>query len=447
MSGKHAPPPAADGGGGLGLKELIAMGVGGMVGGGIFSVLGLSVGMAGHAAPLAFALGGLVALLTGLSYARLGLAFRSEGGSFTYLEHAFRHPNVAGLGGWLLLAGYIGTLALYAYTFGVYGGAMLGAPEHGAPMQHLLASGVLLLFLGVNLYGVKAAGRTEDVIVMVKVIILSLFAAAGLVFVRADRLLPVFDKGAAGLLMGAALVFVAYEGFELIPNAVREMERPERDLARGILISIAVTATIYVLVSLVAVGNLSAEAIDREKEYALAAAAEPFLGRAGYLLIGLGALLSTASAINATLFGTARLGKAMARDEALPKVFSHRERTRDIPWVSLCAITAATLLFANLGDLTMISSFASATFLLIFAAINLAALRLRKRIGLAAAPPLAGLALAFASWLTLGGYLWLHDRETLWAIALAYLAIAAAELLFSERRLLFKARGGPEPAD
>ncbi len=95
--GSDAPP----GDGKLGLKELVAMGVGGMVGGGIFSVLGLSVAMAGHAAPIAFALGGLVALLTGMSYARLGLAFRSDGGSFTYLEHAFRHPNIAGLGGWL----------------------------------------------------------------------------------------------------------------------------------------------------------------------------------------------------------------------------------------------------------------------------------------------------------------------------------------------------------
>ena len=395
--------------------------------------------MAGHAAPIAFALGGLVALLTGLSYARLGLTFHSDGGSFTYLEHAFRHPNIAGLGGWLLLAGYIGTLALYAYTFGVYGGAMLGDVDHGSPMQHLLESGVLLVFLGVNLYGVKAAGRTEDVIVMVKVIILSLFAVVGLVYVEADRLLPVFDQGAGGLLMGAALIFVAYEGFELIPNAVHEMECPERNLARGILISIIVTTTIYVLVSLVSVGSLSTEVIDEYKEYALAVAARPFLGQAGYLLIGLGALLSTASAINATLFGTARLGKVMARDEALPRVFSHRERTRDIPWVSLCVITAMTLLFVNLGDLTMISSFASATFLMIFAAINLAALRLRARIGIAPALPLAGLTLAFASWLVLGGYLWLHDREALSGVGLSYLAIATAEFLFSERRLLFKA--------
>ncbi|HHM23594.1 MAG TPA: amino acid permease, partial [Bacteroidetes bacterium] len=89
----------------LGLKELVAIGVGGMVGGGIFSVLGLSVGMAGHAAPLAFAIGGCIALLTGYSYSKLGLAFRSDGGSFTYMEKSFKNQNIAAIGGWMLLVG------------------------------------------------------------------------------------------------------------------------------------------------------------------------------------------------------------------------------------------------------------------------------------------------------------------------------------------------------
>ena len=240
----------------LGLKELVAMGVGGMVGGGIFSVLGLSVGLAGHAAPLAFGLGGVIALLTGLCYARLGLSFHSDGGSFTYLEHAFRHQNVAALGGWLLVAGYVGTLALYAYTFGVYGAAMLGAQQAHTGARLLLSAFVLLAFLGVNLYGVKASGNTEDVIVLLKVLLLSLFAVVGLFNLKADHLLPFFNQGGQGLVMGAALIFVAYEGFELIPNAVNEMQDVPRNLPRSILISIGITTVIYILVSLVAVGTL-----------------------------------------------------------------------------------------------------------------------------------------------------------------------------------------------
>ena len=148
----------------LTLKELIAMGVGGMVGGGIFSVLGLSVGLAGHAAPIAFLIGGIIAILTGYSYSKLGLRFRSDGGSFTYMEKSVKNQNLAAIGGWLLLVGYIGTLALYSYTFGVYGTAMAGNTQYSSTIHHFLASFVILLFLGINLYGIKAAGHTEVLI-------------------------------------------------------------------------------------------------------------------------------------------------------------------------------------------------------------------------------------------------------------------------------------------
>ncbi|OCC15494.1 amino acid transporter [Dissulfuribacter thermophilus] len=419
----------------LGLRELIAIGVGGMVGGGIFSVLGLSVALSGHAAPLAFSLGAVIALITGMSYSRLGLCFRDDGGSFTYLEHAFKSKNIAGIGGWLLITGYIGTLALYAFTFGVYGTAMLGGTE---VIHHVLETFILLLFLGVNLYGVQAAGKTEDIIVIIKVLILGLFAVAGLVFMKPENIFPIINKGTSGILMGAALIFVAYEGFELIPNAVNEMKNPEKDLARGIMIAIIITAIIYFIVSLVAVGNLTPEDIKKYKEYALAVAAKPFLGQAGFTLIGLGALLSTASAINATLFGTARLGMVMAQEKDLPKVFSYRERSKDIPYVSLIFITVVTIIFVNTTNLSIISSFASSTFLLTFVGINGAAMKLRDRIKISVGIPLTGLILSGASWLVLIVYLWRTDFKALTWIGAFYLAVIVAELIFSKRRLILR---------
>jgi len=414
------------------------MGVGAMVGGGIFSVLGLAIGQAGHAAPLAFALGGVIALLTGYSYTRLGLAFHSDGGSFTYLEHAFRTRNIAGLGGWLLLAGYIGTMALYAYTFGIYGAALLGNMGRLPLTHHLLASLVLLLFLWINLTGVKETGTAELLIVMVKVLILALFAVLGLSHVQSDHLLPFFDHGTGGLIMGAALIFVAYEGFELIPNAVNEMQDPQRNLGRGIFWSIAITIVIYVLVALVAVGNLTPEEVSRYKEYALAVAAKPFLGEWGFVLIGVAALFSTASAINATLFGTARLASVMASEESLPPAFAFRRLRSDIPWFSLVAITVVTLLFVNLADLTMISSFASSTFLLIFAAINLSAFRLRKAIGVHGLVAISGFLLSLLSWLALVFYLWRNQTAAIHGIGLAYGVLLVAELCFSQRRRFFR---------
>jgi amino acid transporter len=231
---------------------------------------------------------------------------------------------------------------------------------------------------------------------------------------------------------------VAYEGFELIPNALNEMENPHRDLGNAIFISIAITTVIYIIVSLVAVGNLMPEEISRYKEYALAVAARPFLGKAGFMLVSLGALLSTASAINATLFGTARLGMVMAQESELPQVFSHKERTKDIPYISLLFITATSVLFVNTTDLTIISSFASSIFLLVFAAINLSAIRLRKRISMNMFIPLAGILLSLASWVILCVYLFRRDLRSLIWIGALYLCVIVAELFFSERKLFFK---------
>ncbi len=420
----------------LGLKELIAMGVGGMVGGGIFSVLGLSADLAGHGAFIAFGLGGIIALLTGWSYSKLGLSYKSEGGSFTYLEKAFSNQNIAALGGWLLIVGYIGTLSLYAYTFGVYAKAMLDDGTYSIALQHLFESGILLTFLGVNLYGVKAAGHTEDIIVIIKVIILSLFAVIGLFYIKSNHVLPIFSNGEMGVLMGAALIFVAYEGFELIPNAINETKNPNKNIPRAIMYSIIITIFIYILVSLVAVGNLTPHEIVKYKEDALAIAAKPFLGNAGFLLISLGALLSTSSAINATLFGTARLGKVMSEQKALPKLFSMRERTKNIPWVSLLLISIITIIFVNIGDLTIISSFSSSSFLLIFASINLSAFKLKKDIKISYLLPLTGLILCMISWFTLIYYLWEHNKNSLLMIGLFYLSIIILEFIFSKRRML-----------
>ncbi|HED08978.1 MAG TPA: amino acid permease, partial [Ignavibacteria bacterium] len=362
--------------------------------------------------------------------------FHSDGGSFTYLEHAFKNKNVAGIGGWLLIAGYVGTMALYSYTFGAYGNAMLGSTNNW--IQNILASVVLLIFLGINLYGVKAAGSTEDLIVLVKVLILSFFSIAGFFYVNSDHLLPVFNQGFSNVLMGAALIFVAYEGFELIPNAVNEMKDPKKNLGKGIVYSIIITVVIYILVSFVAVGNLTSAEINKYNEYALAVAAKPFLGQAGFFLIGLGAILSTASAINATLFGTARLTMVMAQEKDLPKIFSFKERTKEIPYVSLLTITGVTIIFVNISNLAIISSFASSTFLLIFIFINLSALKLHKVLGIKRYIPILGFSLALLSWIVLIVYLSKTNFTSFVYLGSFYVVIILMELIFSKRNVFKK---------
>lgn len=362
----------------LGLKELTAIGIGGMVGGGIFSVLGVAIEISGNAAFLAFFLGGLIAGATGYSYAKLSSRYRSDGGSFTYLEMAFENRHIGGIGGWVLFSGYIGTISLYAFTFGAYGAAMAGLA--GDPLtHHFLSGGIVVLFVLLNLRGVREMGEAEDLIVAAKLIILTTFIAVGIFYVRPENMAPLLNRGVASVVVGSALIFVAYEGFELISNAVNEAENPRKDIPKAIFASVALVCVLYILIAYVALGNLTLQEIQRYQEYALAQAARPFFGEAGFLLIGLAALLSTASAINATIFGTSRLGYVLSKEKELPRAFSLKEKD-DIPYVSVLVIGFLTLLLSNTGSLILIASFSSAVFLSVFLLVNLAALKLQKEI-------------------------------------------------------------------
>lgn len=421
----------------FGLKELIAIGVGGMIGGGIFSVLGLAVDISGHAAPLAFAVGSIIALAAGYSYIKLALTFRNDGASFTYLERAFpNQPNVAGIAGWTVIVGYIGTLALYAFTFGAYGADLFGQAGSGV-VRMFLSLSVLLFFMLVNLYGVKASGETEDIIVYTKIILLAIFAGIGLFFVKGEFILPLINKGTSSIFLGGALIFVAYEGFQLITNAVCETENPQKNIARGIYGSIIITSVIYIVISIVAVGNLSQEAFYAAKEYALAAAAEPVLGNAGRVLIGVAALLATSSAINGTVFGASRMMAEMSTEEKMPNAFSFRNRTK-VPWVAIVILTALASMFTLINGLEMIASFSSMTFLLVSVGVSIANLRLRERTKSNLVLILIGLILMLTTIVLLVVYLWSNSRNTLLWILFFYLTVMIVEFLFSKRNIFKK---------
>lgn len=416
----------------LGLPELIAIGVGGMIGGGIFSVLGIAVRLAGHAAPLAFVLGSLVALVAGYSYVKLALGCRSDGASFTYLERAFpMNPNIAGIAGWVVVVGYVGTLALYAFTFGAYGSHLLGSAA-STPVRVALSAGVLLFFMVVNLWGTRASGRVEDLVVYTKVTLLGVFAAAGLTTVRSTNLTPVFDRGPSSVFVAGAMIFVAFEGFQLITNAVLETHDAERNIPRGIYGSITVTSIIYVTVAVVALGNLTVPELVEAEEYALARAGGPALGTAGVLLVDVAALLATSSAINATAFGASRMMAEMALKRRMPLAFSFRSRTR-VPWIAVVVLTALALVFTALGSLETIAAFSSLTFLLVSIGVSVANYRLRRETSSNRWIVLLGIVLMLTTVALLAQHLWSQDRSTLIWVSGLFGSIAVMEIVFFER--------------
>jgi hypothetical protein len=351
----------------MGYWSTVAMGVGGMVGGGIFAVLGLSVQLTRGAAPIAFGLAGLVALVTAYSYTRLSLTYPNEGGTVAFMDNAFGANLLTGTVNILLWLSYIVMLSLYAYAFGSYGAASFSG-ETQLIWKHVLISASIVGITALNLLSAKVIGEAEEWIVAVKVTILLFFVAVGAWFIDPARLAPSQWAAPLPIVAGGMIVFLAYEGFELIANAAADVRDPAKTLPRAFYSAVIFVILLYILVSVVTVGNLSVGEIVAAKDYALAAAGRPFLGQTGYLLITIAALLSTASAINATLYGAARLSYMIAKDGELPAVLERKVWHR--PAEGLLITAAATLLIANFFDLASISMMGSAGFLLIFCAVN-----------------------------------------------------------------------------
>ncbi len=414
----------------LGPIELIAMGVGGMIGGGIFSVLGLAVQISGNGAWLAFAVGALVALAAGYSYLKLALAFPSDGAGFTYVERGWPdRPFFATLTGWTVIVGYVGTLALYAFTFGVYGADLLGRTGNGRLVADLLAAAVLFFFLIVNLRGPRTSGIAEDLVVYAKILLLAVFAIAGFVNIDKTNLVPVLDRGVAGVFVAGAMVFVAYEGFQLINSAVEETRDPRRDVPIGIYGSILIVSAIYVALAVVGLGTLGARGLVAHREYALAEAARPVLGEAGTVLVALAALLATSSAINATVFGAARLMAQMGEEGKMPARLARRNAA-GAPATAVRLLTLAALALTLLGGLEIITAFASVTFLLVSIAVTLANLKLRRTTGAKAVPCLAGLALMGATIALVVIHLMRERPDLLFAIVSFHAATATASFVW-----------------
>jgi amino acid transporter len=331
--------------------------------------LGLSVQLTRGAAPIAFFIAGLVALVTAYSYTRLSLAYPNEGGTVAFMDNAFGPGLLTGAVNILLWLSYIVMLSLYSYAFGSYGAALFPG-ESPFFLKHVLITAIILAIAGLNLLSAKAIGEVEEWIVGIKIAILLLFVAVGVISVDPARLEPRQWPAPLPVVAGAMIVFLAYEGFELIANTAADVRSPEKTLPRAFYSAVIFVILLYVLVSAVTVGNLPVDRIVAAKDYALAAAARPFLGGSGYLMITVAALLSTASAINATLYGAARLSYIIAKDGELPEILERKIWHK--PAEGLLITTGATLLIANLFDLASISMMGSAGFLLIFAAVNTA---------------------------------------------------------------------------
>ncbi|WP_445737472.1 APC family permease [Mariniflexile sp.] len=356
----------------IGLREAISIGIGGMVGGGIFAVLGLAVSLAKGGTPVAFLFAGLIALLTAYSYAKLSKKFPSNGGTVKFVHQQFGNGVFAGGINNLLWISYIVMLALYATAFGSYGAELLAITGKKTFDAHLLQTGIIVMALLINYLSIKLVSGIESVSVIIKLLILTAFIGIGFYGFTVhpenlEQLAPKNWEDPLLMLSGGMVIFVAYEGFELIANSISDLKNPKKNTEKAYFGAVGFVIVLYILIAFVTVGALPFKEIASAKDYVLAKAAEPSLGNMGFTIITITALISTFSAINATILGSGRVNYDIAEDQELPQYFCHKLWGKPIGFL----ITAIlSIILVNLFDLESISTAGSAGFLLIFCVVN-----------------------------------------------------------------------------
>jgi len=412
----------------LGLIELVAIALGGMIGGGIFSILGVAVEQLGNAAPLAIAVGAMLAFAAALSYARLARYYEDEGATYSFFKRSYPDSHFAAAAiGWLVTFGYIATLALYAFTFASYLLSLFPG-WRGELSMALCSAGVLGIFALLNIVSVKLMGRVEDFMVYTKLI--ALVGITGVLYWSGsmEHAQPVWNPELklGSIFVVAALTFVAFEGFQLTISAYSEVRDAHRNVPRAIYLSIAIVAIVYVLLAEGALWALDKTQIIRDKEFALAAGAEATLGLMGHALVMGAALLATSSAISGTLFGASRVMAVIADDGYLPKRFSQRVH-ENTPVYAVVFLAVLAWILVLSGGLELILEFGSLTFIVVSFLMAVANFKLREQTGTSAwAGALAMLALAVEALLILGRQLWTEPLHLAITLGLAALVIGAS---------------------
>jgi len=376
------------------LVDVTMIGVGAMIGAGIFVLTGIAAGVAGPALLLVFVLNGFVALLTAMAYAELGSAIHGAGGGYLWIKASL--PDPAGfLSGWMDWFAHAVACSLYALGFGAYFKEVLSVAGITTPalpfgtLEIWLAVLACSIFAYINYRGASETGKAGNVVTIGKIVIIGAFIAAGL-WAMVHRpgwqgaFTPFMTHGWAGIFAAMGLTFIAFEGYEIIAQTSEEVESPKRNVPRAVFLSLLIVIPIYLLVALVAIGAVTppvgmmvTEYLGQAKEIALVAAANQFVLGGGIVIL-VGGLLSTISALNATIYSSSRVAFAMARDASLPTMVAKVHPKTATPHVAILFSTILIIGMAIALPIEQVAAAAGVMFLLLFGGVNVAVIRLRK---------------------------------------------------------------------
>ena len=381
----------------LRLFDITLIGVGAMIGAGIFVLTGIAAGVAGPALILSFALNGIVTIFTAMVYAELGSAIPEAGGGYLWVREGLPGPN-SFLAGWMSWFAHAVAGSLYALGFGAYVSLVFSEFNvsvfgmEGEIVHKSLAVLVILAFLLINFRGASETGMAGNIVTILKVIVLLVFVGAGLwtIFehpLYLNKFQNFTPKGFTGILTAMGLTFIAFEGYEIIAQSGEEVKSPRKNIPRAVFLSLAIVVPIYMLVAFVSIGAVTPDTniptfewLGIHAELGIAEAARQFMPF-GTVLLLIGGILSTMSALNATTYSSTRVSFAMGRDKNLPDAFAHIHQRRRTPHKALLFSGALIIFMAVVIPIEDVAAAADIMFLLLFLQVNIAVIVIRRKYG------------------------------------------------------------------
>jgi len=339
----------------FGLWSAVFLGIGSMVGAGIFIVVGQAGAIAGNLVIVSFLIAGIIALLCGYSLSKLAITYPSRGGIIEYLVQSYGEGFFSGSLGILFYIAQLVALAAVAKSFGTYAATYMheGVTSFYTNVFALLILGVFVI---INLLGASLVAKSESFIVIIKLSALAIFTFAALFYIKPTYLTVNDAPSIIHILFSLGLTFFAFQGFSVITNSVEDMQNPKETMLKSMILSITLVGILYMTVTISVFGNLTLTEVIKSQDYALAEAAKPAFGEIGFKLIAATALLATASAINATLYAVTQLSYSLAKDGNLPKIYERNIFHNTEGLIISSLLIVPMILFFNLGEIASVAA-------------------------------------------------------------------------------------------
>ena len=338
----------------FGLWSAIFLGIGSMVGAGIFVLLGEAGAIAGNLVWISFVLGGIIALSAGYSLAKLAVLYPSRGGMVEYLVQCYGEGVFSGSVSILFYISSLVGIAMVSKTFGVYAAHMF--VQNSTFYTDIYSVAILLFFVFINLAGSSLIAKSENIIVITKLSIIVIFAITVFFYIKPELLSFKVSPAFNNVFFAISLTFFAYGGFSVISNTAEDMDNPKATMMKAMIYSILFVMALYIVVAFAVFGNLTLSEIINAKDYALAEAARPVFGQIGFTIMAVAALISTSSSINANLYATTNITYQMAKDGDLPEIYERNIWHSSEGLIISAIFLILIIVFFNLGEIATMGS-------------------------------------------------------------------------------------------